>query len=249
MDVVSGKSQNRMVKKECQTEVGSPIAWGLIVDGPLAGDENMRRDREALESQREHGSLPKLRLYRWVEPTLSFGRLQSRETAQAMATALGARAVVQRPTGGGMVFHDSDISFSIVWRRDQPGLPPCIKNMYRLFHEAIASEFRAQGMDVTLHQAEGAKRSPPGACYQEFSQDDIIWKGQKLVGGALRVTSWGRLYQGNLKISRLQEKENWGKSLINAFKSKVFLQLPPGAVSIDTAVSPGDRRQSLEQNF
>ncbi len=215
-----------MVKNECQTRVGSPTHWGLIVDGPLAGDENMGRDREALESQREQGSLPTVRLYQWAEPTLSYGRLQSQETAEAMATALGATAVVQRPTGGGMVFHDSDISFSVVWRRDHPGLPPCIKNVYRLFHEAIADEFREQGMDVLLHQAEGEKRTPPGACYQEFSQDDILWKGQKLVGGALRVTSWGRLYQGNFKALPILPPKDWGRFLINAFQTRVFLQAP-----------------------
>lgn len=188
----------------------------------------MRRDRDALESQRDQQALPVVRLYRWAEPTLSYGRLQSKETAEAMATALGARAVVQRPTGGGMVFHESDLSFSVVWRRDHPGLPPCIKNVYRLFHEAIAGEFCEKGMDVSLHSSDGRRRSLPGACYQEFSQDDILWRGQKLVGGALRVTAWGRLYQGNLKMSNVQEKGNWEERIINAFASTVFL-LPPGS--------------------
>ena len=224
------------MKNECDHFTVRPTAWTLIEQGPLLGEENMRQDREALESQRDPGALPVVRLYRWSEPTLSYGRLQSKEAAQAMAAALGARAVVQRPTGGGMVFHDSDLSFSVVWRRDHPGLPPCVKNVYRLFHEAIAHEFRSQGMDVLLHQVEGPKRTLPGACYQDFSQDDILWKGQKLVGGALRVTSWGRLYQGNFKLSPLLGKGNWGMSLINAFKSKVFLQFPTGEGSIDTAV-------------
>lgn len=188
----------------------------------------MRRDREALESQRGQGALPTMRLYRWAEPTLSYGRLQSNETAQAMARAVGARAVVQRPTGGGMVFHEADLSFSVVWRRDHSGLPPCIKNVYRLFHEAIASEFREKGMDVSLHPSDGLRRSLPGSCYQEFSQDDILWGGQKLVGGALRVTSWGRLYQGNLKMSPIRDNGSWDERIIHAFASKVFL-LTPGA--------------------
>lgn len=228
MDGCLGKSENQWVMKKCDVVTGLPTAWKLIQAGRLPGEENMRRDREALESQRDQRALPEVRLYRWAEPTLSYGRLQSKETAEAMATALGARAVVQRPTGGGMVFHESDLSFSVVWRRDQPGLPPCIKNVYRLFHEAIAGEFREKGMDVSLHPSDGLRRSLPGACYQEFSQDDILWRGQKLVGGALRVTSWGRLYQGNFKMPSLQDKENWEERIINAFASKVFL-LPPGA--------------------
>ncbi len=200
-----------------------PTAWKLIVDGPLLGEENMRRDREALESQRDPSVIPLVRFYRWAEPTLSYGRLQTREAAQALSDVWGARAVIQRPTGGGMVLHDSDISFSIVWRRDHPTLPPCIKNVYRLFHEALATEFRALGMDVVLHQADGSRRTLPGACYQEFSQDDILCQGQKLVGGALRVTSWGRLYQGNVKLPRSLAPSVGTDLLANAISSHVFL--------------------------
>lgn len=186
----------------------------------------MRRDREALEFQRDPSVLPLVRFYRWAEPTLSYGRLQARDGAEALSSALGGRAVVQRPTGGGMVLHDLDISFSIVWRRDHPTLPPCIKSVYRLFHEALAIAFRAQGMQVLLHQAEGPKRTLPGACYQEFSQDDILYQGKKWVGGALRVTSWGRLYQGNFKPLASIPREDWERILIAAFETNVFFSPP-----------------------
>jgi lipoate-protein ligase A len=207
----------------CERFSVKPSAWGLALEGPLSGEENMRRDWEAFEAQQDPRSVPAVRLYRWGEPTVSYGRLQSREAAEAFASGFGAR-VVQRPTGGGMVFHQSDLSFSIVWRRDHPALPPCIKNVYRLFHEAIANEFRSLGMEVSLHQTEGPRRTFPGACYQEFSQDDILWNGQKLVGGALRVTSWGRLYQGNLKILPSLASYQWTDRLVNAFAAGVFHQ-------------------------
>lgn len=208
----------------CDSIVLSPTPWELLLEGPLLGEDNMRGDVKIFELQRESDSVPVVRLYRWAEPTVSYGRLQSRDAAEAFAAISGAKVVVQRPTGGGMVFHDSDLSFSIAWRRDHPTLPPCIKNVYRLFHEAIANELRSLGMAVSLHQAEGPKRTPPGACYQEFSQDDILWENKKIVGGALRVTSWGRLYQGNIKvlppISSLAPTER----LVNALVTGVFLQ-------------------------
>jgi lipoate-protein ligase A len=209
----------------CAGFLVQPSPWRLTVEGALSGEENMRRDWEAFESQHEPHSVPAVRLYRWGEPTVSYGRLQSREAAEALAVGAGAR-VVQRPTGGGMVLHESDLSFSIVWRRDHPALPPCIKNVYRLFHEAIAKEFRSSGMEVSLHQTQGPRRTLPGSCYQEFSQDDIIWKGQKWVGGALRVTSWGRLYQGNVKTFLVRAPTDWNLFLANAFQRGVFLSPP-----------------------
>jgi lipoate-protein ligase A len=209
----------------CERYSVKPSAWDLSLDGPISGEENMKRDWKAFESQQDPHSVPAVRLYRWGEPTVSYGRLQSRESAEAFAAGFGAR-VVQRPTGGGMVFHQSDLSFSIVWRRDHPALPPCIKNVYRLFHEAIANEFRSLGMDVFLHQTEGPRRTFPGACYQEFSQDDILWNGQKWVGGALRVTSWGRLYQGNVKSFSQRDPFDMALLLANALQRGVFLSMP-----------------------
>jgi lipoate-protein ligase A len=194
----------------------------------------MRWDREALESQRDVTALPVVRFYRWNIPTLSYGRLQSRGAAESLSAVLGGKAVVERPTGGGMVLHDSDISFSVVWRRDHPALPPCIKNVYRLFHEAIAGELRSEAMNVSLHAAEGTPRIPSEACYRDYSQDDVVWEGQKLVGGALRVTSWGRLYQGNFKPSPALGPAPWEEKLINAFTTGVFL-CPPVARFCDRA--------------
>ncbi|MBL8024014.1 MAG: hypothetical protein JNK54_07025 [Elusimicrobia bacterium] len=208
----------------CSQFIIQPSPWGLTLDGPLGGEENMRRDMETFESQRNTQSFPAVRFYKWREPTVTYGRLQSRAGAEAFAAISGAKAVVQRPTGGGMVFHDTDLSFSIAWRRDHSTLPPCIKNVYRLFHEAIANELRSVGVEVSLHHVEKQRKSLPGACYQEFSQDDILWKGQKLVGGALRVTSWGRLYQGNLKVLPHLAANNGVETLINSLSTGVFLQ-------------------------
>jgi lipoate-protein ligase A len=208
----------------CADIVLRPTPWTLVLNGALSGEENMREDVKLFERQRESDSVPVVRLYRWAEPTVSYGRLQTQDAAEAFAAMAGAKAVVQRPTGGGMVFHDMDLSFSVAWRRDHPTLPPCIKNVYRLFHEAMANEFRSLGIEVSLHQSGSLRQGLPGACYQTFSKDDIIWKGQKLVGGALRVASWGRLYQGNLKILPSLPSGNWDDRLINALAKGVFLR-------------------------
>lgn len=207
----------------CAAIVLRPTPWKVLVKGPLSGEENMGEDVKMFELQRESNSVPVVRLYRWVVPTVTYGRLQPRGAAEAFAAISGAKAVVQRPTGGGMVFHDSDLSFSVVWRRGHPTLPPCIKNVYRLFHEAIAKELRSVGISVSLHQTEGSKRTPPGSCYQEFSRDDILWENKKIVGGALRVTSWGRLYQGNIKSLISMDPINWEVLVVRGFERGVFL--------------------------
>src|SRR5688500_5439117 len=119
----------------CRPASTAPAAWRLRVDQPLSGHDNMRIDADLLEAQKEPGALPVLRLFRWAHPTLSYGRLQNGHEACNMAQMLGASEAVRRPTGGGMVRHDKDLSLSLAWRRDHPSFPRCLKDVYRAVHE------------------------------------------------------------------------------------------------------------------
>lgn len=217
-----------MIRK-CEVEVGTPSPWNLALDGVLDGLENMRRDQEALDAQRDSAAVPCVRIYRWAQPTVSFGRLQSESVARSLgAHRAGGLNLVQRPTGGGVVFHETDISFSVAWRRDHPGLPPCIKNVYRLFHGSFANELRQVGINAGLHASPDPRPASPGACYSDYAADDVIVDGAKWIGGALRVTSWGRLYQGNLKAPPAVSAtpnldEGW---VARVFESRVFRHAP-----------------------
>ncbi len=211
-----------MIRK-CDVEVGTPSLWNLAFDGALGGLENMRRDQESLDNQRDSAAVPCVRIYRWARPTVSYGRLQSQPDPRPAGYDL-----VQRPTGGGMVFHGTDVSFSVAWRRDHPGLPPCIKNVYRLFHGSFADELRQVGLNAGLHSSPDPRPAVPGACYKDYATDDVIVDGLKWIGGALRVTSWGRLYQGNIKAPPAVSAtpildEAW---VARVFESRVFRYAP-----------------------
>lgn len=183
----------------CEKEIRGPAPWRCAVDGARAGEENMRRDADALEAMRAEGELPRLRVFRWAEPTVSHGRLQDPAGAAALARSLGVRSVVRRPTGGGTVHHTSDVSFSLAWRRDHPAFPPCVRHVYAAIHAVLLRALRETGLAATLQPA-GAPAAAPGLCYEAPVADDVMWEGVKIVGGALRVTPWGCLYQGNLKL-------------------------------------------------
>lgn len=183
----------------CEKEIRGPAPWRCSVDGARPGEENMRRDAEALDAMRAEAELPRLRVYRWAEPTVSHGRLQDPAGAAALARSLGVRSVVRRPTGGGTVHHTTDVSFSLAWRRDHPAFPPCVRHVYAAVHAVLQRALREAGVSATLHPG-GGPASPPGLCYAEPVADDVMLGETKIIGGALRVTPWGRLYQGNLKL-------------------------------------------------
>ncbi len=188
----------------------------------------MRRDQELLEDQRDPAAVPVVRFFRWAAPTVSFGRLQPRVGAEALAKAAGTGSAVQRPTGGGMVLHDRDLSFSIAWRRDLAGFPPCVKEVYRSFHGVVSDLLRARGMDVAIHQPPTGPPAPPGVCFKEPADQDLLWRGEKVLGGALRVTRWGRLYQGDVRTDVLGlDADDLVQAITGGLAKKIFLN-PPG---------------------
>jgi lipoate-protein ligase A len=66
----------------------------------------------AIDTEALANPTPTLRFFQWDKPTVSYGHLMSLENG------------VKRPTGGGIVYHETtDLSFSLVWPRGQNLLP------------------------------------------------------------------------------------------------------------------------------
>jgi lipoate-protein ligase A len=238
----------------CSADMRSPVDWRLRVDESLLGAENMRIDQELLDDQRRPGALPVLRFFRWKKPTLSYGRLQEPRWVSAVVRsnpgpvrvlAAAGRApdpgnvphvlemgndrldVVRRPTGGGIVYHRKDLSLSLAWRRDHPAFPKCLKDIYRAVHKTVQTALKQRNIDAVLHQPTAGAKGEAGFCFTEPAEDDLIWDGRKVLGGALRVTHWGRLYQGHLLTQPLGlDSETFIANLAAVFEN-YFFQRPP----------------------
>src|SRR4051812_14673902 len=89
--------------------------WRLIDTGALDGPSNMAVDEALLRCFDPVRSLPVLRIYGWNPPALSLGRYQ--DAAAALHLSLCAHdgvPVVRRMTGGGIIFHALELTYSIV---------------------------------------------------------------------------------------------------------------------------------------
>jgi lipoate-protein ligase A len=129
------------------------------------------------------------------------------------------------------VVHDRDLSVSLAWRRDHPAFPACLKNIYRGLHDTVRAALKELGAETTLYA--GAKVSAPGSeaglCFSEPAEDDVMWRGKKVMGGALRVTAWGRLYQGNLLWSDMGFEEDSVMGAVRRAFEKEFFKSPPAS--------------------
>src|SRR6266850_8317909 len=88
-----------------------PPSWFFLQSGPGQFAFNMALDEALLQAMPRLGK-PVLRFYSWSEPAASFGYFQRYADA---ANAISLRPLVRRPTGGGMVPHDGDWTYSLVF--------------------------------------------------------------------------------------------------------------------------------------
>ncbi|OIO58523.1 MAG: lipoate--protein ligase family protein [Alphaproteobacteria bacterium CG_4_10_14_0_2_um_filter_63_37] len=91
----------------------------LIVDGPQPAARNMAVDEAILLGGVE--AIPTLRLYAWSPAAVSLGYFQSAgDELDLTACRSEGVTVVRRITGGGAVFHDAELTYSLVLPAGHP---------------------------------------------------------------------------------------------------------------------------------
>ena len=154
----------------------------------MAIDEALLADSDTLS----------LRYYRWLRPSVSFGYFGSYAHA---AGERGESDIVRRWTGGGLVHHGEDLTYSLVIPFGHPFLMRGSIEIYSSIHEAIRRTFNAEGIDVIL--ADRAAPSSSANCFSSPVRADVMFEGRKIAGAAHRKTRAGLLHQGSIQDGRL----------------------------------------------
>ena len=141
---------------------------------------------------------PVLRFYSWTEPAASFGYFQKYAEIERMTPL---RPLVRRPTGGGLVPHDADWTYSLVFPPGDEWYSLTATDSYRRVHEWIQAAFAR--LDLATELAPACSKALPGQCFQGYEMFDVLWRGQKIAGAAQRRTRDGLLIQGSVQPRRL----------------------------------------------
>jgi len=174
-----------------------PSSWHLLQSGPGDSAFNMALDEALLQSAARLGQ-PVLRFYSWTEPAASFGYFQKYAGIEQMTPL---RPLVRRPTGGGLVAHDADWTYSLVFPPGHDWYSLTATDSYRRMHEWIQAAFARLNLATEL--APGCRKTRPGQCFQGHEMFDLLWRGQKIAGAAQRRTRDGLLIQGSVQLSPL----------------------------------------------
>jgi lipoate-protein ligase A len=182
--------------------------WSWFDSGPGEPAFNMALDEALLESATQTAR-PLLRFYGWNRSAASFGYFQ---TFDEVAKSTLLRPLIRRPTGGGLVPHDADWTYSVVipaghaWHRLKAD------ESYRRMHQWIRCAF--QQMDIATELALDSRKPAPGQCFAGHEVYDVLWKERKIAGAAQRRTRTGLLIQGSVQPPTIEwNRRAWQQSM------------------------------------
>ena len=187
-----------MLNVEC---FPAPQNWLLLNSAKCAPALNMALDEALLANAARLGK-PVLRFYGWTEPAATFGYFQ-KYVEVAAATKL--RPLIRRPTGGGIVPHDADWTYSAVFPPGHEWHSLKAEESYRRIHDWLRLAFAELKVETELapccrkFEISNLKSQIPGACFVGHEKFDLLWRGKKIAGAAQRRNKLGLLIQGSVQ--------------------------------------------------
>jgi len=178
---------------------------------PKAAALNMAVDEALLET----AAVPILRFYRWRQPSLSFGYFGH---YAEVANQVSHREMVRRWTGGGIVPHGDDLTYSIIAPFSHPWFAQSSPQIYAELHDAIRRALKANGVKAIM--ANAAARKISENCFANAVRADLMSNGKKIAGAAHRRSRAGLLHQGSIQLGNLPDRfrEDFARVLCDRFE-------------------------------
>ncbi len=169
-----------------------PLLHLWLDPSPRDGPENMAVDEWLAETC----TAPVLRSYRWMPGWGSFGYF----VKSADLPAKEGLRWVRRWTGGGIVDHRADWTYTLFIPRGHGLADAKGAESYRIIHTALLSALHQSGLEARLSGA--APPAAGGECFVRPVEYDVLdASGQKIAGAGQRRTVRGLLHQGSVAIA------------------------------------------------
>ncbi|HLO01917.1 MAG TPA: biotin/lipoate A/B protein ligase family protein [Symbiobacteriaceae bacterium] len=163
-------------------------AWRLLNTGHKTGPANMAID-EAIQRAHGRGEVPPtLRFYGWTPASVTIGYFQSMAgEVNLAAVKAGGWGAVRRQTGGRMIFHHEELTYSVAIREEL--LPGGVVETYRELSAGLLAGLQNLGAQPELSgESEDPRRANPGgfntACFDAPAAYELTVSGRKVAGSA-----------------------------------------------------------------
>jgi lipoate-protein ligase A len=219
------------------------MQWKVLDTGRNSGEKNMALDIEML-SALDQETCPILHLYDWEGDCATYGHfIKPEQFLNLEGVNEKGLHLAKRPTGGGIVFHMWDFSFSILVPSKCSLFSTNTLQNYGLVNQLVlqvVKDFLDAQEDLTLipEDAPSLDISCERFCMARPTKYDVVLYGKKIAGAAQRQTKQGFLHQGMITL-KLPDTDYLQKVLINgatvqnAMMQNTYPLLPNHATLID----------------
>lgn len=178
-----------------------PTPCRLLIDPPAPGPWNMAVDEALLEWAEQTGACA-LRFYCWDRPTLSLGYFQTFSDRLGHAASQGC-PVVRRPSGGGAILHDRELTYSFAAPRAHR-LGSRRLDLYAALHDTLIEALGQLGVEARPCQPPPGDRTAaePFLCFRRRAAGDVLAGGVKVAGSAQRRSRGAVLQHGSVLLAR-----------------------------------------------
>ncbi len=173
--------------------------FALFTSPSLSAKDNMRIDKELFEGFIP-SNMPIFRVYEW-ESSFTYGLSQSMDNLKNDEHLGGYDDNhAQRMTGGGILFHGNDISYSLVIPTTYvKGLS--VKESYEVICGFLMEFYKRLGLNpVYAKDLEDINLSKSHYCQEGFEPYDILVDGKKIGGNAQRRSKEAIFQHGSISI-------------------------------------------------
>ncbi len=234
--------------------------FNFLILPDRSGDafQNMADDFLLLENSESHEAI-RFRHYNWKLPACSFGYGQNYSEVNTKIESSRAQ-LCRRPTGGGLVDHRNDWTYSLVLPPQHPLTRKRALTTYRLLHNTLASALKKHGQPAVLAPCkteEGRNNSHRNGikktvthCFQNAEPDDVInpRTNKKIAGAALKRNRYGLLIQGSIDRSAIVVNLDYD-ALKHSFIQGLCTNLDANPKSAAWLQFPEKLRNSVHSHF
>lgn len=210
--------------------------WRLIVDEePQSGSRNMAIDEFLFNSLKDKGETI-LRFYTWKKPTASLGCGQKIEKVIDLEAChrLGID-IVRRPTGGKLVLHHHELTYSVC-SSDTEIFPPTVDGSHQLISQALIVGLKLLGLKAEMASATEtgyARSSLP--CFVHPARHEVVIEGRKVIGSAQRRIGHRFLQHGSIPLS---PHDDWLKQISRLHDLNLSFRMISLGEALGRAIEP-----------
>ena len=167
---------------------------------PSDGSWNMAVDEALLAGSANDGTWT-IRFYGWSRATLSLGYFQQAAEREEHASSTSC-PLVRRPSGGGAILHDNELTYSVIAPRSDPRTERP-ERLYEAFHTALILALADCGVPGARLCGETAANQPspePFLCFQRRTPLDVLLGEAKIAGSAQRRRASAVLMHGSVLL-------------------------------------------------